>query len=269
MGWMTNLRTGRDGSLWADVAWTRRGEEAVLNKEYSFISPVFLHDEQGEITVVLRAALTNSPNLQLPALNAEQGSVEHPSGEKPESIHQEVFMDKALCAALGLSETATGAEVLAAVQALQGKAALNAAGAVQDGGTKVTAVDLAAYAPRADLNAMEERALAVEKQLAELNAAKFRAEVEGVIDQAVKDRKIAPASRAEYLALCATQDQLESLKKAFAANPAIIGTETQAPEGAPPAAGSAGLALNAEETALARAMGYSVEEFQKIREGKK
>ncbi|MDR1251099.1 MAG: phage protease, partial [Treponema sp.] len=26
MGWMTNLRTGRDGSLWADVAWTRRGE---------------------------------------------------------------------------------------------------------------------------------------------------------------------------------------------------------------------------------------------------
>jgi phage I-like protein len=69
MGWMTNLHAGEGGAIRADVEWTKRGAEAVLNKEYSFISPVFLHDEQGEITVVLRAALTNSPNLQLPALN--------------------------------------------------------------------------------------------------------------------------------------------------------------------------------------------------------
>ena len=69
MGWMTGLRTGEGGSIWADVEWTKRGGQAVLNKEYRYISPVFLHDDQGEITVVLRAALTNSPNLQLPALN--------------------------------------------------------------------------------------------------------------------------------------------------------------------------------------------------------
>jgi phage I-like protein len=262
MGWMTNLRTGQGGSILADVEWTKRGQEAVLNREYSFISPVFLFDKQGEITVVLRAALTNSPNLQLPALNSEHGS-----GDKPEKNNQEELMDKELCAALGLSETAAGAEVLAAVQALQGRAALNAAGPGA-GGTKTTAVDLAAYAPRADLNAMEARALAVEKQLAELNTAKFRAEVEGVIDQAVKDRKIAPASRAEYLALCAAPDQLESLKKALAANPAIIGEGTQAPEGAPPAGGS-GVALNAEETATYKAMGYTEEEIKKIGEGKK
>jgi phage I-like protein len=30
MGWMTNLRTGEGGSIWADVEWTRRGGEAVL-----------------------------------------------------------------------------------------------------------------------------------------------------------------------------------------------------------------------------------------------
>jgi phage I-like protein len=263
MGWMTGLRTGEGGSIWADVEWTKRGEQAVLNREYSFISPVFLYDEQGEITVVLRAALTNSPNLQLPALNSE----------RPESINQEESMNKELLAALGLSETATEAEILAAVQGLRSKAALNAAGPDKageqtGGGSKAFAVDLAAYAPRADLKAMEARALAAEGQLAGLNAAKFKAEVEGVIDQAVKDRKIAPVSRAEYLALCATADQLENLKKVFATTPAIIGAGIQAPEGTPPAAGG-GAALNAEETATYKAMGYTEEEIGKIREGKK
>jgi phage I-like protein len=258
---MTNLRTGEGGSIRADVEWTKRGEQAVLNKEYSFISPVFLYDGQGEITVVLRAAPTNSPNLQLPALNSEQGS-----GEGPGKNSMEASINKELCAALGLSETATEAEVLVAVNTLQSKAAPNAAEA--GGGTKAVGVDPAAYAPRADLRAMEARAPAAEQRIGELDAATFRAEVEGVVDQAVKDRKIAPASKDLYLSLCATAEQLENLKKAFAVNPAVISPGTQAPEGPPPAAGG-GAALNAEETGLAKAMGYTTEEFQKIKEGKK
>ncbi|GHV76495.1 Mu phage protease GpI [Spirochaetia bacterium] len=253
MGWMTNLRTGEGGSIQADVEWTKRGEQAVLNKEYSFISPVFLHDDQGEITTVLRAALTNSPNLQLPALNSEQ----------PEKNNKEALMNKALCTALGLSESATEAEILAAVTAL------NAAKPVGvQTQTDTTKVDLAAYAPRADLNAMEARAVAAEKQLADLNAVQLKQKAETAVDEAIKNRKIAPASRAEYLSLCATQEGLEAFKKIAAATPAIISTETQAPEGTPPAA-CGGAALNAEETELAKAMGYSVEEYQKIKEGKK
>jgi phage I-like protein len=251
MGWMTNLRAGEGGSIHADVEWTKRGAEAVLNREYSFISPVFLHDEQGEITVVLRAALTNSPNLQLPALNSEE----------PEKINTEVSMNKAMLLALGLSETATEADALAAVSALQNKAALNAA--------KPDVVDLAAYAPRADLNAMEARALAAEKQIAELNAAQLTKEAEAVVDEAIKNRKIAPASKAEYLALCATKEGLEKLKGVFAKTPAIISAETQAPEGTPPAAGSGGTALNAEEAATYKALGYTDEEIKKLKEGTK
>jgi phage I-like protein len=259
MGWMTNLRTGEGGSIWADVEWTKRGEQAVLNREYRFISPVFLYDEQGEITVVLRAALTNVPNLQLPALNSE----------RPELITQEESMNKALCTAMGLSETATEAEVVAAVLALQSKAALNAAkpDAAQTQ-TDTSKVDLAVYAPRADLNAMEVRALAAEKQLAEHDAAHLKQETEATVDEAIKNRKIAPASRAEHLALCATKEGFEAFKKIAAATPAIIGTEAQAPEGAPPAAGG-GAALNAEETATYKAMGYTGEEIKKIKEGTK
>jgi phage I-like protein len=88
-----------------------------------------------------------------------------------------------------------------------------------------------------------------------------------VVDEAIKNRKIAPASRVEYLSLCATREGLETFKKIAATTPAIISVETQAPEGTPPAAGSGGAALNAEEAALAKAMGYTVEEYQKIKGG--
>ncbi|MDR0455400.1 MAG: phage protease [Treponema sp.] len=262
MGWMTNLRTGENGSIWADVEWTKRGSQAILNKEYSFISPVFLHDDQSEITVVLRAGLTNSPNLQLPALNSEHSS-------EPEKNNTEVSMNKELCAALGLSATATEAEAIAAAIALQSKAALNAAkpGTAQTQ-TDTSKADLAAYAPRADLNAMEARAVAAEKQLADLNAAKIKQEAEAAVDEAIRNRKIAPASKAEYLALCSAKDGLESFKKIVAATPAIISTEAQAPESAPSTSGT--VALNAEEKAMAKAMGYTEEEYQKItgKEGK-
>jgi len=257
MGWMTNLRTGEGGSILADVEWTKRGSQAILNKEYSFISPVFLHDDQSEITVVLRAGLTNSPNLQLPALNAEHSS------DKPEKNNTEVSMNKELCAALGLSETATEAEVIAAVKALN--AAKSGTAQTQ---TDTSKVDLAAYAPRADLNAMEARAVAAEKQLADLNAAKIKQEAETAVDEAIRNRKIAPASRTEYLALCSTKEGLESFRKIVAASPAIISTETQTPESAPSTSGT--VALNAEEKAMAKAMGYTEEEYKKVigKEGK-
>jgi phage I-like protein len=252
MGWMKNLCADGDGAIWADVEWTERGRGALAKKEYRFISPVFLHNKENEINCILRAALTNTPNLNLPALNSE----------RPENIVTEVHMNKELLAALGLDETATEAEAPAVIKSL------NAAKPRSEARHDTPAVDLAAYAPRADLNALEARALAAEKQLAELNAAGIRREAETAVDEAIKNRKIAPANREEYLAFCATKEGLEKMKNIFSKSPAIIGTETQAPEGAPPAGGS-GTALNAEETATYKALGYTEEEIEKIREGKK
>jgi phage I-like protein len=251
-GWMKNLCADQSGAICADVEWTERGREALAKKEYRFISPVFLHNEKGEINCILRAALTNSPNLSLPALNSEQ----------MKNNNMEVPMNKELLAALGLPETATEAEALAAAKSL------NAAKTTASPQTDKTAVDLTAYAPRADLNAMESRALTAEKQLADLCAAQLKKDAEAAVDEAIKNRKIAPASRAEYLSLCATKEGLESFKKIAAISPAIINTETQAPEGAPPAAGS-GTALNAEEASVRRAMGYTEEEIGNLKEEKK
>ena len=252
LGWIKSLCADESGAVWADVEWTKRGRDALAKKEYRFISPVFLFNKEGEINCILRAALTNSPNLNLPALNSEQLI----------NNETEVPMNKELLAALGLPGTATEAEALAAAKAL------NASKPKTDAQTDKSAVDLAAYAPRADLNAMTERATTAEKQLAELNAARIKQEAETAVDEAIKARKIAPASKAEYLALCSTKEGIDTFKKIVAATPAIIGEGTQAPEGTPSTGGS-GVALNAEETAVAKAMGYTVEEYQKIKEGGK
>jgi phage I-like protein len=252
-GWFSNIKAEANGSIWADAEWTKRGTEAVANLEYRYLSPVFLHNEKGEISAVLRAALSNSPNLDIKSLN----NFQTPEAAPPASPAKENSMNRIL-AALGLSETATEDEALAAIAALKEKTSLNS--------TSPRPVDLAAYAPRTDLAAMEARASSAERQLAELNAAKFKSEVEGVIDQAVKDRKIAPASRDQYLSLCSTSEQLEGLKKVFAASPAIIGENAQAPAGTPPGSRAA---LNAEETELAAAAGYSPEEWKKLKEAQK
>jgi phage I-like protein len=245
-GWFSNVAAEANGSVWADVEWTKKGAEAVANLEYRYLSPVILHNEKGEVTSILRAALSNSPNLDIKSLNSQTPETAPPAGPAKEHSMQKIL------AALGLPADATEDGAVAAIAGL--KTSLNSA--------KTQTVDLAAYAPRTDLAAMEARAVKAETELTALNAAKFKAEVEGVIDQAVKDRKIAPASKEQYLSLCATADQLEGLKKAFALSPAIIGEGAQAPGGTPPGSQTA---LNAEERAAAKAAGYTDEEWKKIK----
>ena len=244
-GWMKNLCADETGAIWADVEWTERGREALNKKEYRFISPVFNHSEKGEINCILRAALTNAPNLNLPALNSE----------RLENNVKESNQMKSILAFLGLPETATEAEALAAVSAM--KTSLNAAQAKPQG------VDLSVYAPRTDLVAMQGRAETAEKELASLNSAKLKAEGEAAVDQAIKDRKVAPASKAEYVALCSTQEGLDSFRKIMATTPAVFADASQVPAGTPP---STQTSLNAEEIAYAKSLGYSEEDWKKIKE---
>jgi len=250
-GWITGLRAMPDGSLKADVKWNGRGRKAMRDKEYGFISPVLNVNGSGEVTEILRAALTNSPNLELPALNAAQ-----PPTANDTNITEEEGMRKELCAAFGLPETATDAEIVLAAQSAR-TAAPNAA----QPGADSTKPDLAAYAPRAELNAMQTRAEAAERQIAELNAARLKADAEAVVDGAIKEGKIAPANREGFLALCADATGLEGVKKIVANSARIVPAGEQAPEGSPP---SGGAALNAEQSAVAEAMGYSAEEAREV-----
>lgn len=245
MGWFSNIRVENNDELWADVIWTERGKAVLENKEYKYISPVFEMDANGEITKILRAALTNSPNLELPALNSKQAE---PADNQVK--YEELEMDKEICMSLGLPETASKNDVIQAIGALK---------------TQTNSVDLAAYAPRADLAQMEQRAVSAEKQLAELNAAQLKAKAVVAVEKAISDRKIAPASKEAYLSMCATEEGLSNFKKIMETSPAII-PEGKSVKGEPPETDK--LELNAEDEALCKAFGYTKEEWLKIKGGK-
>ena len=164
-------------------------------------------------------------------------------------------MKKEICAALGLPETATDNEVLAAITALKTQA------------NSAQTVDLAAYAPRADLAQMEARAVQAEKTLAVMNAAQLKAKATAAVEKAVADRKIAPASKDAYLAMCATEEGLSNFTKIMESSPALIPAGTSGASGTPPAAETQA-ELNAEEESFCKAMGYTKEEWLKIKGGK-
>lgn len=247
MGWFSNIHVREDGSVWADAVWTDRGKTALENQEYRYISPVFKVGTDGEIEQILRAALTNSPNLELPALNSTRAEpADNPAKEKK--------MNKEICTALGLSETATENEVLASINALKTQA------------NSAKPVDLTAYAPRADLAQMEQRAVAAETALQERNAQDLKNKATAAVEKAVADCKIAPASKEAYIAMCATEEGLLNFTKIMESTPAIIPSGTSVPQGNPPATGE--VELNAEDETFCKAMGYSKEEWAKIKGGK-
>lgn len=71
-GWLKGLQARADG-IFGLVEWTARAAEMIRAKEYRYLSPVFQHDREGRIKRILRAALTNNPNLELTALAAAEG----------------------------------------------------------------------------------------------------------------------------------------------------------------------------------------------------
>ena len=66
-GWIKAMEAREDG-IWGRVEWTRKGSEALADREYRFISPVFRHDKSGRVARIEHASLVNDPNLQLQAV---------------------------------------------------------------------------------------------------------------------------------------------------------------------------------------------------------
>ena len=87
------------------------------------------------------------------------------------------------------------------------------------------------------------------------------------VEKAVSERKIAPASKDAYLAMCASEEGLANFAKIMESTPAIIPAGVSAAAGTPPAS-EMHTELNAEELNMCKAMGYTKEEWLKIKEGK-
>lgn len=75
-GWIVDLQAREDG-LWGRVEWTPTGQQLMEEKAYVGISPAILHTQKGEVLRVLRASLTNTPNLQgLVSLHSENSTMD-------------------------------------------------------------------------------------------------------------------------------------------------------------------------------------------------
>lgn len=126
-GWIVEMQL-RDDGLWGRVEWTASGRALIEDKAYRGISPVLVATKAGgKVVKLLRAALTNDPNLTLTTLHSRTP-----------------IMDLAkLRAALGLKDDATEDAILTAVTS---HAAIVAAHA-----TLLTAAGLKADAVPAEL----------------------------------------------------------------------------------------------------------------------
>ena len=125
--WAKNLRVEDDG-LCADFELTPRGRELVEGRSYRFVSPGWTLSEDGTPLALCSVALTNRPNLPVkPVVNSGGTGGRDPDDPNNATKGNPEMDPKKIAAALGLPETATEEEVLAAIKAMQDREAQAAA----------------------------------------------------------------------------------------------------------------------------------------------
>lgn len=238
-GWVNGFEVREGGAIWGKVAWTPRGQEAIANREYRYLSPVLIYEKAtGRVKSLSSIGLVNKPNLFNKSLNHEQ--------------RKEIPMDlKKLLLALGLAETATIEQALNAISALKTDlaTALN----------RAETPSLDKFVPRADYDAAIGRATNAEQKIKNQEKAALETAINAEIDAALKAGKITPATKDFYTAMCRQDGGLDQFKKFVEAAPVVgdpSGLDGKRPNGDEKA-------LNAEEAKIAGMFGNSAEDLKK------
>lgn len=227
----------RNDGLWAtDIHWSPKATEMLRNKEYLYFSPAFVADE-GHPKRLLNLALTNIPATKNMAPLVAANLIEEP-------------MMKTVLSALQLKETANEAEALNAVVKLndEHRRLLSATGK--------DSIDEAIGAVVA-LKAQAERAEQLSAELSAVRAEKAQAEMQGLLDEAVKDGRVSPQKRASLEALYA-ESGIKALRTCLDMLPRAAAVVLPPVEKAPAAAGQE---LSAAELKVIKNTGLSPEKF--------
>jgi phage I-like protein len=217
-GWIHALEL-RNGQVWGNVEWTGRAVQQIQEKEYRYLSPVFNYrKDTRQIVALTSVALTNQPNLPLTALNREESPMP---------------LSDALCQAL---EIPAGAEEVTAITRVNTlKDALRAANA------QAKQPPLDTFVPRADYDALLARATNAEQKLAEVEQAQRQARIAALLQRALTERKISPATQEYYQAMCKVDGGIEAFETFLSKAPPLL-PDPKPQAGA--AAGAASQALN-------------------------
>ncbi|MCE0745546.1 phage protease, partial [Acetobacter sicerae] len=104
VGWIVELQSRSDG-VWGRVDWNRTGTQLMGDRQYRGVSPAFAATKTGAVTRLVRASLTNMPNLSLTHLHTENPKNQETRGMDLADVSRR----------LGLPAGATEAEVNAAL----------------------------------------------------------------------------------------------------------------------------------------------------------
>lgn len=168
---------GEPGGLYVQPDWTPRAAAMIAGREYRYLSPLFSYDAaSGRVLDLVSVGLVNQAGLDGLADLASLAAAKHFSTKE---VH--TMIPKPLLAALGAAETATEAEALSALAALnterdQLKTELAA--------LKATAPDPAKFVP-------VEAVSTLQNQLAALSADLVARDVDGIVSAALADGRLA------------------------------------------------------------------------------
>ncbi|MDH3028637.1 phage protease [Methylobacterium fujisawaense] len=179
IGWAKEMQAREDGT-YARMEWLASGKATLAARTHPYISPTFPHDAAGNAAWLHSISLVAAPALgNMPALAAAWAD-----GNAPATIAE----------ALGLDATADKAACLARLSAIRSE-----------------------FVPLSLFNDTVATLNVANGTIAELRTAERRTRVATLIEDALKARKIVPAQRSQYEALCSTDAGLAHVASLFAA----------------------------------------------------
>ena len=194
-GWIKTLvNKGADG-IWAVIEWTDRAKQYIANREYRYVSPVFLKRiSDNRVIRLINVALTNQPNIDgmVPLINKL-------GFEGQENTKEAVMKD--LLKLLGLAEDAKEEAAIAVVNKLKTDLGAKTVVVIASKGV-LDALGLAESATESEIvgtiEAMKQSHTKIDDVVKELNALKTgltQRDAEGSVETAMKEGKITPAQK--------------------------------------------------------------------------
>ncbi len=247
-GWVTKAEYVPGEGLFLHVDWTEKAAAAIKDKEYRYISPVLLHDRQGNVMGVVNAALVNDPAMSmLPEVKAASLDLSPFLNEENVMKTEEVLQK--LCSIFGIKDDAKNEDLIAAAET---SVAQNQTPACVD-------VDLSQYVP---IETFE----GIKKQVAELQMAARERTAKELVTAAMDAGKLVPAQEGWALALC--QKDQQAFEEYMSKTPAIAALARLQTGGVAPPEDGENHGLTDDELAICANTGTSPEAFATTKAGK-
>lgn len=247
-----DLEVGEDGLYANNIEWTPPALERLKNREYRYMSPWFGQREDGSVGSFKNFALTNRPATDnLAPLVAADDDALHGEASPPEKPKM-----KTLFKQLALSEDASEAEALAAVQSLgKERDAFYTATGTKDMPSALAAFETA----RAKAAKAEE----LETELKGIKAGSEKKEREMVLNEAVEIGAIQPNMKDLWASDTFSLDQLKAyVAKTGKTRADRSKTAAAAPKEKDPA-DEIDIALTEQDKGVAKSLQMSEEDFAK------